>query len=234
MKPLRLHYFQHVSFEGLGYIQTWASEHGHLVSATHFYEPHHLPSVEDLDWLIVMGGPMGVYDHERFPWLAAEKELIKKAIDANKTVVGICLGAQLIASALGARVYPARKKEIGWFPISQTQAANKLDGLAELPEQITVFHWHGDTFDLPQGAHHLFKTDNCPHQAFLWGRRVLALQFHLEATPQTLTEITKNCRHELVEEEYIQSERQILEQPELCATSNGYLSRIFDRLLAQS
>src|SRR5665213_1473810 len=120
MKQLRIHYFQHVHFEGPGNIEEWCNKHGHSLTATKFYEDFKLPSLTDIDWLVIMGGPMSVNDEEEITWLAAEKQFIQKAIQAEKTIIGICLGAQLLADVMGSKVYQNTYKEIGWFPIELT------------------------------------------------------------------------------------------------------------------
>jgi len=114
---MRAHYLQHVPFEGLASIGRWLDAAGYEISATRLFDPEKLPSLDNIDLLVIMGGPMSVNDEKAFPWLAAEKQFVRDAIDSGKAVLGICLGAQLIASALGARVYPNAVKEIGWFPI---------------------------------------------------------------------------------------------------------------------
>lgn len=233
MKQLRIHYFQHVAFEDLGYVETWAEQNNYQLTATKFYEQHQLPDLSSIDWLIVMGGPMGVYDNVKFPWLINEIEFIQKSIQADKTVIGICLGAQLIASALGAKVYPNTKKEIGWFPLTKTEAGQNHYLLKDLPDLFTTFHWHGDTFALPIDAIHLLQTDICPNQAFLYRKKVLGLQFHLEVIPKTLTSMTKNCEHELIKDEFIQSSDEILSQTDLCTYSNCYLTSILTKLTAE-
>jgi GMP synthase-like glutamine amidotransferase len=230
MKHLRIHYLQHVPFEGLGYINTWIQENGHSLTSTALYKSTFFPSLNDFDWLIIMGGPMNVNDHKSHPWLASEKEFIKKAINTGKTVIGVCLGAQLIASALGARVYPNTKKEIGWFPVSKTYDGMHQSLLSNIPEVTTVFHWHGDTFDLPYDATHLFQTDICPNQSFLYKKNVLALQFHLEMTPEAIIEISENCRNELFEDEFIQTEQEMIANADYCKGTNKYLKLILDRL----
>jgi len=117
MNKLRIHYFQHVEHEGLGSIEEWIRSSGHSSRATKFFEKTDLPELTDFDWLIVMGGSMSVNDEGEYPWLSDEKKFIKKAIDAGKTVLGICLGSQLVSSALGAQVYKNQEKEIGWYDI---------------------------------------------------------------------------------------------------------------------
>lgn len=230
MNPFRIHYLQHVPFEGLGYIENWAREKGLKLSATKLFEFPSFPDLEEFDWLIVMGGPMSVYDELDYPWLKAEKTFIKSAIDANKTVIGICLGSQLIAAALGAKVYRNKKKEIGWFPVSLTQPALQNQFLNGFPETITVFHWHGDTFDLPNGAAHLMKSAICTNQAFLYKGKVVGLQFHLEMIPMALKEMIKNCQQELITDDYIHTEEEILKNTSLCSETNKYLASILNKL----
>src|SRR5688572_23524659 len=121
---MRIHFIQHVAFESPGYLLQWAEEHQHTISFTRIYESPVFPSVDDIDWLIVMGGPMGSYQEDQYSWLKAEKEFIRAVIDAGKKVLGICLGSQLVAAALGAKVYPHVQKEIGWWPVKKTGTAS--------------------------------------------------------------------------------------------------------------
>lgn len=144
---MRAHYFQHVPFEGLGSVQAWLVANGYQITATRFYEFSELPDLEQIDLLVVMGGPMSVNDEAIYPWLVAEKSFIRTAVQSGKRVLGVCLGAQLIASALGARVYPNAQKEIGWFPIQGIASSERVPFC--FPSVIEVFHWHGETFDLP-------------------------------------------------------------------------------------
>ena len=128
--------------------------------------------------LIVMGGPMGVYEADRYPFLGEEQRLIRQAAELGLPVLGICLGSQLVAGALGAKVYPGHRKEIGWYPVEVTAPADELT--AGLPSRFMAFHWHGDTFDLPAGATRLFRSDLYENQGFRWGKNILAIQFHFE------------------------------------------------------
>jgi len=153
---------------------------------------------------------MGVHDEREYSWLSDEKSLIRAAIINGKTVIGVCLGAQLIADALGAKVYPGPEKEIGWLPVEFTEQARQPGVFPFLPERLTVFQWHSDTFDLPQGAVHLARSDAVENQAFLYGKRTLALQFHLEATPDGVIELARECRAEIRPARYVQDLKTIL------------------------
>jgi GMP synthase-like glutamine amidotransferase len=205
---MRAHYFQHVSFEGLGSIEPWLDSNGYTLTRTRFFESADLPDPEAIDLLLVMGGPMSVNDEDPYPWLAMEKQFVRKIIESGKPVLGICLGAQIIASAMGAKVFPSPVKEIGWFPIQALSAAK--GSVFNFPSSEIVFHWHGETFDLPPGAIRLAKSEGCENQAFQLGKRVVGLQFHLETTPKSAKDIVLNCREELVPSKYVQTEEEIL------------------------
>ena len=206
---MKAHYLQHVPFEGLGSIETWLQSMRTDVSVTRLFEEPALPDPADVDLLVIMGGPMSVNDEVGYPWLTAEKEFIRNAIEEDKAVVGICLGAQLIASAMGAAVYPNREKEIGWFPVT-AEPMSAADDSFSFPRELRVFHWHGETFDLPEGALRLARSDACENQAFQLGRRVIGMQFHLETTPDAARDIVHHCRDELQPSRYVQSEAEIL------------------------
>lgn len=223
---MHAHVFRHVPFEGLGSIGPWLDRAGHHVTHTSFFESEVLPGIETIDWLIVMGGPMSVNDAFAFPWLVPEKRFIRHAIERGMPVLGICLGAQLIASAMGARVYPNRVKEIGWLPIQGIPSEDKE--LFRFPSSAEVFHWHGETFDLPSGAVRLAKSDGCDNQAFQLGRSVIGLQFHLETTPASARAIVAHCRHELIPAPCVQTEAQILAAGDKTYTS---INRIMDSVL---
>lgn len=177
---MRIQYLQHMGCEGLGRIANWAADRGHAVSGTHLYRGDALPNDDTFDCLVIMGGPMNIYEYRDHPWLAAEKPFIKRAIASGKIVLGVCLGAQLIADVLGAKIHQNATFEIGWFPVRFTAARGAIPALRDFPDELTVLHWHGDTFELPPGAVHLATSDACHHQAFAFGNRVLGLQFHIE------------------------------------------------------
>jgi GMP synthase-like glutamine amidotransferase len=205
---MRAHYFQHVPFEGLGSIAPWLISAGFEITSTRFFASAVLPALNEIDLLVVMGGPMSVNDEAELPWLVQEKRFIRQAIEAGKPVLGICLGAQLIAGAAGARIYRNPVKEIGWLPIQGIAANNSA--VFRFPQTQKVFHWHGETFDLPAGATLLAKSEGCENQAFQLGRSVIGLQFHLETTPESAREIIANCRAELIPAKYVQTEKEIL------------------------
>lgn len=198
-----VHVLQHVPFEGLGSIAAWLAQHDAVVTYTRFFESAVLPDPAAIDFVIALGGPMSVIDEQDLPWLVVEKAFVRACVAANKPVLGICLGAQLIASAHGARVYPGPQKEIGWFPIEATPTPV---GAFAFPANAMVFHWHGETFDLPEGAIRLARSAACENQAFQLGSRVIGLQFHLETTAAAADAILAHCRDELVDGTYIQSE----------------------------
>ncbi|MDQ6978121.1 MAG: amidotransferase, partial [Ghiorsea sp.] len=171
---MRIHTIQHVVFEGLGCMQPYLEGKGHDLSFSYLYAGEALPNLNDIDALIIMGGPMGIYDDADLPWLKGEKVFIKQVIDAGKKVLGICLGAQLIANVMGAKVYAGQHKEIGWFEI---QKSGELQGTIlddVFPPCLDVFHWHGDMFDVPQGAKALAASEACPNQGFVYQDRVVA------------------------------------------------------------
>jgi GMP synthase-like glutamine amidotransferase len=204
---MKVHVLQHVPFEGLGSIEPWLTERGADIRYTRFFERDPLPDLSAVDLLVVMGGPMSVNEEADFPWLKLEKQTIREAVARDIRVLGVCLGAQLIASALNSRVYPNPVKEIGWFPI---QGVHEGEGAFRFPSKCTVFHWHGETFDLPRGAVRLARSLGCENQAFQFKRHVIGLQFHLEMTADGVRSIVESCRNELVPRSYIQSALEIL------------------------
>jgi GMP synthase-like glutamine amidotransferase len=194
----------HVSFEKLGLIEDWILEKGYSLTEYHLYNDPRLPLIHEFDMLIVMGGPMSVNDERRFPWLVSEKELIRNCRKSEKPVLGICLGAQLIASALGSRVFPGSHTEIGWFPVEFNQGEEVRKLFPALPVKTIVFHWHGDTFDLPKDALLLGSSEITPVQAYLAYEKLLALQFHLEIKPENISLMINHSGDELVSSRYIQ------------------------------
>jgi len=228
---MRIHYLQHVPFEGLGSIAAWASNRGDSVTVSHLYRGDALPALNAVDLLVIMGGPMSVNDENEFPFLIKEKRFIADTIQAEKRVLGICLGSQLIATALGQPVYRNTQKEIGWFPIELTDAGRNSRFFADMPSGAAVFHWHGETFDLPDGAEWLAQSDACRHQAFSYRDHVVGLQFHLETTPESAMQLIANCGDELVDAPFIQSVEAMMARPQRFAAINRLMSGLLDELV---
>jgi len=180
--PMRVLAFRHVEFESLGWIEPALAARGVSIDYADLYRPAApLPSLDRYAGMIFMGGPMSANDP--LDYLAWESRVIAQALERNLAILGVCLGAQLIAKTLGARVYPNGRKEIGWFDIQFTPAAARDPLFHGLSGPETVFHWHGETFDLPEAAVSLAWSEACRQQAFRYGRSAWGLQFHLEVTP---------------------------------------------------
>jgi GMP synthase-like glutamine amidotransferase len=207
---MRFHVLQHVPFEGLGSISPWLQTAKATVAYTRFFRAESLPDLGDVEAVVILGGPMSVHDEADYPWLRDEKQFVREALLLERPVLGICLGAQLMASALGARVYAAAEKEIGWHLI---QACPGDPGVFPFPASAKVFHWHGETFDLPVGAKLLARSEGCLHQAFQVGPRAMALQFHLETTVEGVDALLANSRHEMVPARFVQCESDMRSVP---------------------
>jgi GMP synthase-like glutamine amidotransferase len=230
---MRLHALQHVPFEGLAKIEEWALKSDHSVKTTRLFANETLPLVDSFDMLIVMGGPMGANDDTRFRWMRGEKLLIELAIQKEKKVLGVCLGAQLIASVLGAKVYANPQKEIGWFPIELNPPNARHHPISVLPQRTTVFHWHGDTFDIPKGATHLARSRACENQAFSIGTNVIGLQFHLEMGLPHIESLLRNASADLTGGDFVMDSEEMLD---LAASQvppvNAALFRFLDSFVA--
>jgi GMP synthase-like glutamine amidotransferase len=177
---------------------------------------------------------MNIYEEDKYSWLKIEKKFIEQAIRKVKPVLGICLGSQLIADVLGTKVYPNRYKEIGWFPIQLTDVSQSSPIFGAVPREMTVFHWHGDTFDLPHGATHIASSMGCSNQAFTYGKNVVALQFHLEATSVSVQEMVHHGADEIVPATYIQPAPAMLSGAGNAEESNRAMFHILDKLTSLS
>ncbi len=245
---MRVHYLQHVPFEGIGAVGEWARSRAHDLTSTEMFpgpgpdrrpiaarsvpvqeaQPSVLsapsppslvfPEPQDLDFLVVMGGPMNVYQESDYPWLRAEKEFIASTIAAGRLVLGVCLGAQLVADVLGGPVSRGEHPEIGWYPVDLTEAGRAVPAFAEFPARFTVLHWHGDTFAIPPGAVHVASSKASTNQVFAYeGGRVVGLQFHLEENRESLALLIENARADLTVQGDPNAERWIATAAELLA-----------------
>lgn len=179
---MRVHWLQHAEHEDLGCIAPWLAARGHKVTVTRLQRGELPPLPSAFDWLVVLGGPMNIYQHATYPWLVAEKQLIRRALDAGTRMLGICLGSQLIADQLGGPVTRNACSEIGWHAVTLSNDGKRAAAFSGFPDQFTAFQWHGDTFTLPPDAAALMRSNACANQAFTHGKRVVGIQFHLEVT----------------------------------------------------
>ena len=228
---MRIHYLQHVPFEDLANIGLWAADRGHEVRGTRLYRGDAFPDLDSLDLLVILGGPMNVDDYRTYPWLSDERQFIHEAIDQGKAILGVCLGGQLVARALGAKVVRNSHVEIGWFPVSLTDDGHSSRYFREFPHEFMAFHWHGDTFDIPEGARRLAGSAVCCNQAFQYGRNVLGVQFHLEYTNESIRRMIDHCGAELVEGLHIQGLFDMVDHVEAIQKIQEQLFQVLDQLM---
>lgn len=230
---MRIHVLQHVPFEDEGNIGAWARANGFPLARTRLYAGEFPPDYEQYDWLVVMGGPMSVKDEEAYPWLKPEKLAIREAIANRKTVLGICLGAQLIAEVLGGIVVSSPEREVGWYPVELLEAGATCPLFHYFPTHFTAFHWHGETVTLPNDVTHIAKSAGCDNQAFLFGDRVLGLQFHLEITRAGISNLLQHCGADLATlGPFIQRREVILSRTDEVVEIHGFLVRLLEALAA--
>ena len=230
---MKINLIQHVPFEKPGTIELWARDRRHEIAVIRLFEKARLPELEKEALLVVLGGPMSVNDEQLYPWLAEEKALLKEALRIGKAILGICLGAQLLAGAAGAKVFPNDEKEIGWFEVSITEAGRKSPYFQVEQEAFTAFHWHGETFNCPPGALILAETPACRAQAFSLGN-ALGLQFHLETDPENIELLLKYCAADLTRGKWVQQAEEIRRGAWRCETLRPMMFRMLDLLAAKA
>lgn len=202
---MRIHSIEHVPFEDPAGIALWAAQRGHQLSRTRIYQGDPLPDPGALDLLVVMGGPMSVHDELEFPWLAEEKQCLKLAVARGRSVLGVCLGAQLLSEVLGGQVTRNPHKEIGWHPVRLTAWAQSNPAFAVIPKEFTAFHWHGETFSVPKGACLVAESEACATQAFAVGGKLVGLQFHFETTAESMEKLLEHGAEDIVAGPYVQT-----------------------------
>ena len=222
---------QHVPFEGPDAIADWAEARGHELRITRLYNSEPLPELADFNFLVVLGGPMSVHDEDEFPWLVGEKRLLAAAIEQRKAVLGICLGAQMMATVCGARVYQNAHKEIGWFDVTWNDEARQRVPFNNWPKTDSVFHWHGETFDLPSGATLLASSEGCKNQAFWLGERAVGLQFHLEAKRETAQKWIETGGDFITDGAFVQSPPEMVREPQNFHRAHARLFDLLDALV---
>ncbi|AMR25824.1 hypothetical protein A0257_01095 [Hymenobacter psoromatis] len=197
--------------EGPGHAAGWLAAHGHTLTVTRLFEPYPtFPALREFDGLLVLGGAMSVYDEAEFPWLVAEKAFLREVLRAGKLTLAICLGAQLVAQALGGEVRRNPAPEIGFWTVRFAAKALAHPLLRGWPDKATVLHWHVDTFTVPPGAVRVGMSAGCAAQGFVWGDGIIGLQFHPEMTEGMVEKLMAFEGHETAgEEEFVQTAAQI-------------------------
>lgn len=212
---------EHVPYESLGVLEDEFYNQNHVITKTALYRKPEFPHPDEVDFLVIMGGPMGANDEGDYHWLSKEKQFVERTIENSVPVVGICLGAQIIASVLGAEVYPAKYTEIGWYPVKLTDDGKSNALMRGWPDEPQVFHWHGDTFDLPDQAVHLARSEGCENQAFIYDDRVLGLQFHVEMRPKDIQDMLNFSGDHGERGPYVQETSEIENQLDKCERINA-------------
>jgi len=230
---MRVHYLQHVPFEDAANIGVWAEERGCTLTTTRLYEDEPFPDIAEIGLLAIMGGPMNVYQYRDYPWLPREKVFIRKAIASGLPMVGVCLGAQLLADVLGAKVMQNPEIEIGWHTVRLTPEACRSAVFRHMPKEFPAFHWHGDTFELPPGAEHLAESGACRNQAFEYDGHVLGLQFHLEYSASSIERMLTHCADELIDAPFVQTRSQITAGYDRVPVTRRLLTPLLDSLSAE-
>lgn len=225
---MRIHSLEHAPFEGPGRIATWAQERGHTLARTALHDGEALPALDAFDLLVIMGGAMSIHEHRNHPWLPVEKRFLAEAIRARKPILGICLGAQLLADVLGGKVFQNPVKEIGWFPM---RMLDRSAPFGAFPGRLTVMHWHGDTFTIPEGARHVAESDACANQAFVHGDRVVGLQFHIELEKVGIEDLASASLDEAGVAPFIQSREQLIAPPPESIEGEAALYALLDELV---
>src|SRR5690554_5511840 len=225
---MKIRYIKHVPYEGPGAIADWAAAREFEFSGVEIFRGEPLPEHGDTDALVVLGGPMGVGDEAEHPWLIEEKRYIGEWIDNGKPLLGVCLGAQLIASAMGAGVRRNASPEIGWYPVRRLPqlSVTYLDRL--LPPSLEVFHWHHDTFEVPHGTIPIAYSELCANQGFVYRDRVIALQFHLEMDESTARDLIANTKQSLNPRPGVQGAGEMLADPQRFSRMYDYLEPLLD------
>lgn len=225
--------FQHVAFEYPGAIEDWAIEHNHELILCKSFAGDSVQKIDTYDVFIFLGGPMSVHDKNIYQWIEFEKSVITNAFNQNKKIIGICLGAQLIAETFGAEVIKQKSPEIGWHDVDFTwnigdsrETPGIVTKLTEIfPNKMQAFHWHGETYNLPANSIKISESKACENQAFLIGSNVAAFQFHMEIKQEGVKALLENCSEDIDNSDYVQSNDEILNGVENISTMNNVFKR---------
>jgi len=231
---MHIHYFQHDHFEDLGFIGDWALKNNFTTSVTRFDLKQEFPSHNEYDWLVILGGKMGVYETDQYAWITPEIEFIKEAIHLGKIVIGICLGSQMVANALGAKVYKNTEPEMGFFPVTFNTDSSKDSIFKHFPVELSVMHMHFDIFDLPTGAICMSSSEVTPCQAFRFGENVFSLQFHFEVTEANAANFIQEITPEIVTGRLVQQPPKMLQNIGFCKSNNQVFAKMLDEIILLS
>lgn len=225
---MHIHYLQHIPYEDLGMMLAWAQEKGMTITKTGMFQYETLPGTHDYDWLIILGGPMNIYQENDYPWLIQEKKYIHESIRQGKRVLGICLGAQLIADCLGAKTVKAPHKEIGWYPVKFVQPQLSFgEG-----QELMGFHWHQDMFNIPAGAKLIACSRACPHQGFTYNDgQIIGLQFHMELTQKGIQQLLHHGQEDLDSSRFVQTKKVIIQQMHHLQSNHQHMRNLLDHML---
>jgi GMP synthase-like glutamine amidotransferase len=226
---MRIFFLQHDPLDGPGAMIEWAEARGHTVATCLICEGAPLPPIESFDLLVSLGGPMGAYEEDLLPWLGIEKQYLRQTVAAGKKILGLCLGCQLLAEALGGKAFRHTCKEFGWQPIEPLPQGADWFGTQK---PFKAFQWHGDTYSLPPEAVQIATNEACDQQAFVIGNQVLGLQFHLEWTEQMARDALADPGAAPPKSPFVQSPEEILSDPSLFETGKRRFFLMMDRFVS--
>ena len=228
---------EHAPFEEPVYISRWLANHQIPLEHIRLYKGEALPDRAQVRFLIIMGGPMNIYDEEEFPWLIEEKSFIKSVIELEIPVLGICLGGQLVSDVLGGTISKSERPEYGWHTIRRIRdlprtllPLGKSDMIDLFPDSLEVFQWHQDTFSIPPDAIHLYSSKGCQNQAFLYTDRVIGLQFHPEMDQSSIRQFLNLSGDQSEEEGIIELQKQILTHIDHCTGGHEFIAGVLNYL----
>jgi len=229
---MRLHLLEHDPIEiQRNNIITWAEKKGYAVRRTDVSTGAKIPAKNDFDWLIVLGGSQHAWEERKHPWLIREKRFISEILSADKIILGICFGAQLLAEVLGGRVFPNEKEEIGWYSIRLSPEGKQSFLFRNVPETFLTFHWHSDHFSLPRGCTVLAYSAPTPYQAYTHkDHRIAGLQFHPEYTVEMVKFFADECGHEWKKDQYVAGKEAVLSKSEKIPETYWLMEQLLDNM----
>ncbi len=230
---MRIQYLKHHEAFDIGYIAQWAKENNFPLKGCDLSKKELLPSMDEFDMLVVLGGAMGAYEEGRYLWIKQERNFIGEAIKRGKYILAFGLGAQILAQSLRGDIHKNPYREIGFGEVRFNKEGRDFCLLKDIPEKITALHWHKDLFDIPRDGHLLAKSKACKYQAFRFHKRVMGLQFHLETTPETLTTLIKKCRCDIVKGQNVHNPNELEANAKKCKNMHNILARILNNYVIE-